>query len=247
MTSSLNFHLYLNPSSFFGCLYYSHYPLLSRLDCFFRPSTRNTMNPRRSSRTHPNPPSASMQPTNSTSSSTSGSRAERSTRSNNNKDAPSRRPSTQQRSQSIDGVVSGSQNELALSRHKQPGRNDDDVGNNTGPPPAGNNNYDEEEGDEEEITRCICGQQDYPGLPDAARSRLARSSAKSGGKEDALQNAAADPLAEEPGSLFIQCDSCKVWQHGGCVGIMDEAACPEEYFCEECRKDSHKIVVDAKG
>lgn len=64
-----------------------------------------------------------------------------------------------------------------------------------------------------------------------------------------MQNvsAASDPLADEPGSLFIQCDKCQVWQHGGCVGIMDEASCPDEYFCEECRKDLHKIITHSNG
>lgn len=54
-------------------------------------------------------------------------------------------------------------------------------------------------------------------------------------------------LQEDAGGLFIQCDICKVWQHGGCVGIMDEAMSPEEYFCEECRSDLHKITSTANG
>jgi hypothetical protein len=57
----------------------------------------------------------------------------------------------------------------------------------------------------------------------------------------------SETLAEDAGGLFIQCDICKVWQHGGCVGIMDEAASPEEYFCEECRKDLHKLMMSPKG
>ena len=56
-----------------------------------------------------------------------------------------------------------------------------------------------------------------------------------------------DAQADELGGLFIQCDVCKVWQHGGCVGIMDEAASPDEYFCEECRKDLHKVTSSPKG
>ena len=54
-------------------------------------------------------------------------------------------------------------------------------------------------------------------------------------------------LQEDAGGLFIQCDVCKVWQHGGCVGIMDEAMSPEEYFCEQCRKDLHKIATSVTG
>jgi hypothetical protein len=28
---------------------------------------------------------------------------------------------------------------------------------------------------------------------------------------------------------------------------MDEAASPDEYFCEECRKDLHKVTTSPKG
>jgi hypothetical protein len=28
---------------------------------------------------------------------------------------------------------------------------------------------------------------------------------------------------------------------------MDEAACPDEYFCEDCRKDLHKVTTSPKG
>jgi hypothetical protein len=57
----------------------------------------------------------------------------------------------------------------------------------------------------------------------------------------------SDLMSDDIGSMFIQCDSCKVWQHGGCVGIMDEAMSPDEYFCEECRKDLHKIKNESNG
>jgi hypothetical protein len=86
-----------------------------------------------------------------------------------------------------------------------------------------------DEDEEDEITRCVCGHQEYPGPP------------SDGGKQH------HDPQSEESGGLFIQCDICKVWQHGGCVGIMDEATSPEEYFCEECRKELHKLMTSPKG
>ncbi|KAL1958694.1 hypothetical protein VTO42DRAFT_4037 [Malbranchea cinnamomea] len=203
------------------------------------------MNPRRSSRARPNPPSTTMQHTNPSSSSTAIGRPERNTRSNN-KVSPSRRASTQ-RSQSLDDAADpGSRNETLHTRHRQRSR-DEDENNHLSPV---NDEYDEEEGDEEEITRCICGQSDFPGLPPPSRALLGRISRKSGAKEELNPNASAaasDSLADEPGSLFIQCDACKVWQHGGCVGIMDEAACPEEYFCEECRKDLHRIITYSDG
>ena len=57
----------------------------------------------------------------------------------------------------------------------------------------------------------------------------------------------SDIPSDEAGGMFIQCDICKVWQHGGCVGIMDEAASPDEYFCEECKPEFHKLMTSAKG
>lgn len=95
----------------------------------------------------------------------------------------------------------------------------------------------------EEITRCICGQQEYPGPPVMGRDKPTVKD------EGALtvSTAASEALSEDPGSFFIQCDSCKVWQHGGCVGIMDESLNPDEYFCEQCRKDFHKLFIAANG
>lgn len=91
---------------------------------------------------------------------------------------------------------------------------------------------DEEVGDdEEETTRCICGYQEYPGPP----------------SDDEDLAVGSDLQAEDVGGLFIQCDKCKVWQHGGCVGIMEEKSVPENYFCEECRKDLHNLLSSPKG
>ncbi|KAI2793640.1 hypothetical protein POX_a00223 [Penicillium oxalicum] len=109
--------------------------------------------------------------------------------------------------------------------------------------------HDEEDVDddeeEEEITRCLCGQQDYPGLPPSRRGALGRMGVKQ--DEGVSATDASDPLSDDLGSMFIQCDSCKVWQHGGCVGIMDEEKSPDEYFCEECRKDLHRIRGEPNG
>jgi hypothetical protein len=88
--------------------------------------------------------------------------------------------------------------------------------------------------EEDEVTRCVCGYQEYPGPP-------------SDGPKSMSVFVDPDVQADELGGLFIQCDVCKVWQHGGCVGIMDEAASPDEYFCEECRKDLHKVTTSPKG
>ena len=86
-----------------------------------------------------------------------------------------------------------------------------------------------EDDDDEEVTRCVCGHQEYPGPPlsEAFTSSQAQS--------------------EDAGGLFIQCDGCSVWQHGGCVGIVEESQSPEKYFCELCRPKQHEVHTDANG
>lgn len=84
-------------------------------------------------------------------------------------------------------------------------------------------------GEEEDITRCICGHQEYPGPP----------------LSEAFSS--ADLQSEDAGGLFIQCDGCSVWQHGGCVGIVEEHLCPDKYYCEECRPKLHEQHTDTRG
>lgn len=91
------------------------------------------------------------------------------------------------------------------------------------------NDVDEDAGEEEEVTRCICGQQEYPGPP----------------LSEAFDG--LDAQSEETGGLFISCDGCSVWQHGGCVGIIEESQVPEKYFCDECRPKLHEIHTDSRG
>lgn len=97
----------------------------------------------------------------------------------------------------------------------------------------------EDEGEaEEEVTRCICGNQEYPGLPVSP-------------SDDSKGNFKNDPdsaiLTEDATGWFIQCDTCHVWQHGGCVGLLDESTSPEEYYCEQCHPNLHKITSTANG
>jgi hypothetical protein len=87
---------------------------------------------------------------------------------------------------------------------------------------------DDDQEEEDEVTRCICGLQEFPGL------------------QYDIDTGSPTP-DDDLGGLFIQCDSCKVWQHGGCVGILDEAASPDEYFCEVCRQDLHEKMTSSKG
>ncbi|KAJ9269958.1 hypothetical protein DTO212C5_3928 [Paecilomyces variotii] len=202
------------------------------------------MSPRRSSRARTTQPSpALLQHTNSSSSSNSLSRGERSTRSNN-KASPQRRNSTQ-RSQSTDDPDTSSKNDFPQTRQRQRAREEDD--NEEALKLSGE---EDEDGEEEEVTRCLCGQQEYPGLPPSRREALGRAGLNPGVKDESGLNSSADTsdlLNDDIGSMFIQCDACKVWQHGGCVGIMDEAMSPDEYFCEECRADLHRITNESNG
>jgi hypothetical protein len=202
------------------------------------------MTPRRSSRARTTQPSpALLQHTNSSSSGNSLTRGDRSTRSHHKVSSP--QESLTNRSQSLDD--SDSKVDVPQTRQRHRVREED----NEAPPQTTADDGDDEENEEEEVTRCFCGQQEYPGLPPSRRNALGRLGHKAGGKDDSSTTAvatdAADPLSDDLGSMFIQCDSCKVWQHGGCVGIMDEAMSPDEYFCEECRKDLHMVTAESNG
>ncbi|KAE8349160.1 hypothetical protein BDV28DRAFT_67247 [Aspergillus coremiiformis] len=202
------------------------------------------MTPRRSSRARTSQPSpAILQHTNSSSSSVSLTR-ERSTRSNAK--IPSPQGSSGHRSQSIDDT-DGSKNDFPQTRQRQRARGDEEIDKIA---EVEEEEGEEDEEEEEEITRCLCGQQDYPGLPPSRRDLLGRNGVHARVQEDPILNFSADSsdlMSDDIGSMFIQCDQCKVWQHGGCVGIMDESMSPDEYFCEECRKDLHKIKSESNG
>lgn len=195
------------------------------------------MTPRRSSRARTTQPSpALLQHTNSSSSSSSHAR-DRSTRSNQKNHSP--QGSSGPRSQSIDDAENGSRPDIPHTRTRQRARDDDDD------PPREEDEDDAEDDEEEEITRCLCGQQEFPGLPPSRREALGRSAIKAESAQPPPES--SDALPDDVGGMFIQCDTCKVWQHGGCVGIMDEETSPDEYFCEECRKDLHRIRGEPNG
>ncbi|KAE8156528.1 hypothetical protein BDV40DRAFT_305980 [Aspergillus tamarii] len=202
------------------------------------------MTPRRSSRARTSQPSpAILQHTNSSSSSTSLTR-ERSTRSNAKN--PSPQGSSGHRSQSIDDA-DAAKLDFPQTRQRQRARGDEDIDKIA---EVEEEEGEEDEEEEEEITRCLCGQQEYPGLPPSRRDLLGRNGLHGRVKDDTILNFSADSsdlMSDDIGSMFIQCDQCKVWQHGGCVGIMDEAMSPDEYFCEECRKDLHRIKNESNG
>lgn len=92
--------------------------------------------------------------------------------------------------------------------------------------------------EDDEAVRCICGFDDYPGPPQLSEED--KIGVKVGIEEPIVSVADA---TEDLAGFFVQCDVCKVWQHGGCVGIMNEDTSPDEYFCEQCRKDLHQIYT----
>ena len=187
------------------------------------------MSPRRSSRARTNP---SQQQPNSSSSSISSGRADNSARPNPKITSP--RSSAATRSLSSEEIEGSAKPQPRRTRSSQ--EESKEI-------PAHHDDEEDEEG-EEEVTRCICGNLDYPGMPSLAGGVTKSDSRNTSGPGFAVS---ASMLPEDAGGLFIQCDVCKVWQHGGCVGIMDEAMSPEEYFCEQCRKELHKIKLSTNG
>ncbi|KAF2846754.1 PHD-finger motif-containing protein-like protein [Plenodomus tracheiphilus IPT5] len=189
------------------------------------------MSPRRSSRartTQP-PPSVATAPSVSSSSVSSG-RTDRGSRPHPKHSSPQKSLTPHSlSSEEPEDLARGAQLEPPLTRRRTREQdNDEDDSTKL------EDDLDDEMAEEDEVTRCVCGFQDYPGPPsDAGKSTSALSD--------------PDAQGDDLGGLFIQCDICKVWQHGGCVGIMEEAASPDEYFCEECRKDLHKVMTSSKG
>ncbi|KAF2103794.1 hypothetical protein NA57DRAFT_70002 [Rhizodiscina lignyota] len=193
------------------------------------------MSPRRSSRARTTQPPASNNSTASIPSSTSSMRAERSTRSHNKQSSPQKSgtPQSALSSESGDGGAGRANNsEPPQSRRTRRGlENTETEEDDTAK--LEDEELDDEIAEENEVTRCVCGQQEYPGPPEQRHGK---------GTLTAL-----DSQSEEAGGLFIQCDICKVWQHGGCVGIMDEATSPDDYFCEQCKPEFHEISTSKNG
>ena len=186
------------------------------------------MSSRRSLRAGSKPNPSSQQQSNSSASSSSSGRPDRSARSHQKASSP--RSSVAPRSPSSEEAEGSAKLSSRRTRSQDDAKTEvvkriEDEG---------------DEEDEEEVTRCICGNLEYPGLP------VLPSGSKGGNRTNGTGDSAG-ALQEDAGGLFIQCDICKVWQHGGCVGIMDEAMCPDEYFCEQCRKNLHRVTTSVTG
>ncbi|KAI1116742.1 hypothetical protein F5Y14DRAFT_54026 [Nemania sp. NC0429] len=98
--------------------------------------------------------------------------------------------------------------------------------------------------EDDESVRCICGHDEYPGPPpfdDDSKH----------GVKDAIDHERifAIEITDDLAGFFVQCEICNTWQHGACVGFTTEESNPEdvEYYCEQCRKDLHKIYTASNG
>ncbi|CEQ42017.1 SPOSA6832_03779, partial [Sporobolomyces salmonicolor] len=89
---------------------------------------------------------------------------------------------------------------------------------------------DDDDGGDGGVTRCVCGD-------DSELLSLLLGGVRAGNE---LTFGLSCPTDEEMSSgLMIQCDTCKCWQHGPCVGLWEEKECPNRYFCELCKPNLH--------
>ncbi|KAF3354509.1 hypothetical protein VdG1_07588 [Verticillium dahliae VDG1] len=186
------------------------------------------LSPRRSSRARGN---TLTQSTQSSSASSLSSRAERNTRSliktSSNKSTPT--------SASLSSEPLDEPEESVLPRRRT--RAQEEIRDKIQADPYEMANDGDDIQEDDESVRCICGFDEYPGPPPFDDD------VKSGKENPEADFFASIELSDEVSGLFVQCDICKVWQHGACVGIFTEESSPDEYFCEKCRKDLHKIHI----
>jgi hypothetical protein len=177
------------------------------------------------------------------SSTSSATRQERSTRSHNKAASPQKSATPQSLTSSEEAaLLDESQRTRDSHRLRRSKRtHEHEVNDNDGDDDADaqlEELGDDEIIEDEETTRCLCGQQEYPGQPvDLSVARSAKGSHPPN----------SDESGEERGGLFIQCDGCLVWQHGGCVSVMEESAVPDKYFCEECKPELHELLKAPNG
>ncbi|KAH6630323.1 hypothetical protein B0J18DRAFT_97204 [Chaetomium sp. MPI-SDFR-AT-0129] len=198
--------------------------------------------PRRSSRARA---TQSQSQISSTTSSLSG-RPERSSRYFNKGGSPQKSTSTGSlSSEPPEDTITAAEDPFG-SRRRTRGQAEDRERAGVKTEPADIANADDEgDGDiqeEDEAVRCVCGNEEYQGPPPPDED------SKHGYKHAfGLDSFFSTDVTDDTAGLFVQCDVCKVWQHGGCVGIMTEESSPEEYFCEQCRQDLHKLWTASNG
>ncbi|KAN0089415.1 hypothetical protein V8E51_019675 [Hyaloscypha variabilis] len=181
----------------------------------------------------------------SSASSNSSGRADRATRSHQKTESPRKStPSGSLSSEPPEDTITSAAIEDTIQTRRKRGRADErEKSSKVQAAQVETTNGTDEVGEDDEAVRCICGFDEYPGPP-----QLGDEDNKHGVREGIEEPiiTVAD-VTEDLAGFFLQCDVCKVWQHGGCVGIMNEDTSPDEYFCEECRKDLHKIFTAPNG
>ena len=197
---------------------------------------------RRSSRARASQPPKSESHHSSTSSNTS-SRGDRATRSHKKSGSPRKStPSNSLTSESAEDAVTSLGDGNSQTRRKRAQAEPVDNKSKKQANPVDTAIDGEEDADDDESVRCICDFEEYPGPPQVSEEN--KHGIKDGIEEPLIT--AAD-FTEDLAGFFLQCDTCKVWQHGGCVGIMNEDVSPEEYYCESCRKDLHRVCAAING
>ena len=194
--------------------------------------------PRRSIRSRNSHPQNFTPQRSSTSSSASG-RGERTTRHSAKAESP--RKQTSNESLSSDPPDDTVEKSLATRRRKRGQAEEQDKEEEKDTDMS--NGLIEPVGEDDEAVRCICGSDEYPGPPQISEED-SKKSIRDGGELELL---APEDYTEDLAGFFLQCDTCKVWQHGGCVGIKNEDMSPDEYFCELCRPSLHKIYTASNG
>ncbi|KAK7985216.1 hypothetical protein PG988_002838 [Apiospora saccharicola] len=79
-----------------------------------------------------------------------------------------------------------------------------------------NTSDDNEIQEDDEAVRCVCGFEDYPGPPPLDEDT------KSHALKDSidLEPIFSIDITEDLGGFFVQCDTCKVWEHGLCSKVL---------------------------
>lgn len=198
---------------------------------------------RRSSRARASQPPKSESHQSSTSSSSS-TRGDRATRSHKKAGSPRKStPSNSLSSESAEDAVAAIGNDASHTRRKSARAESADTKSKKQTTVQVDTAIEaEEDADDDEAVRCICEFEEYPGPPQFGEDN--KHGIKDGIEEPLITVA---DVTEDLAGFFLQCDTCKVWQHGGCVGIMNEDTSPEEYYCEQCRKDLHRVCTATNG
>lgn len=193
--------------------------------------------PRRSVRARTSQPSGSHH---SSASSNSSNRAERNTRTSAKIESPRKStPSASLSSEPLDDTVAPTIEDTLGTRRRKRGQVDESD-DTTKHQSIEEMNGDDDIAEGDDAVRCICGFEDYPGPP-----QLTDEDKKLVG--ESIEIVTAADVTEDLAGFFLQCDNCKVWQHGGCVGIKNEDMSPADYFCELCRVDLHKVFTASNG